>query len=492
MEKYDIYRDIAKRTQGDIYIGVVGPVRTGKSTLIKRIMDLLVLPNIENAYKKERAKDELPQSGTGKTITTTEPKFVPNEAVELTLKDNASFRLRMIDCVGYLVKGAIGHQEEGKSRMVNTPWFEKQIPFEEAAEIGTKKVIQEHSTIGLVVTTDGTVTDIERESYIEAEERVIKELKEINKPFIMILNTQNTDSPATRELKDQLEAKHNVPVVIKNCAKLTMNDIHEILENVLFEFPVTEININLPGWLESIESSHWLKNSILTAIKSSAANVKRLRDIQLLVNGLNEVENVKKANLDGIKMGEGSALIDLTTPENLFYTVIQEKTGYEIDGDYQLIGMITELAKAKREYDRIERALNDVMTIGYGLVPPSLDELTLEEPEMFRHGNQFGVKLRANAPSLHFIRADITTEVSPVVGTEKQSEELIKYLLEEFEQNPEKIWETNMFGKSLHDLVKEQLQNKLFMVPDDTRVKLQKTIQKIVNDGSGGLIAIIL
>ncbi|QUH20926.1 stage IV sporulation protein A [Alkaliphilus sp. B6464] len=492
MERYDIYRDIARRTQGDIYIGVVGPVRTGKSTLIKRIMDLLVLPNIENAYKKERAKDELPQSGTGKTITTTEPKFVPNEAVELVLKENATFKLRMIDCVGYLVNGALGHQEDGKPRMVNTPWFEKQIPFEEAAEIGTRKVIKEHSTIGLVVTTDGSITDIDRQSYVEAEERVIRELKEINKPFVMILNSREPDSPATYELKIQLEEKHNVPVVIKDCAKLNMNDIHEILENVLFEFPVTEININLPGWLESIEPSHWLKSSILEAIKSAAAEVKRLRDIEVLVNSLNEVENVKKANLDTIKMGEGSALIDLITPDNLFYRVIQEKTGYEIEGDYQLIAMITELAKAKKEYDRIESALNDVMNIGYGLVPPSLDELTLEEPEMFRHGNQFGVKLRANAPSLHFIRADIATEVSPVVGTEKQSEELIKYLLEEFEQNPEKIWETNMFGKSLHDLVKEQLQNKLFMVPDDTRVKLQKTIQKIVNEGSGGLIAIIL
>ncbi len=492
MGKYDVYRDIAKRTEGDIYIGVVGPVRTGKSTLIKQFMDLLVLPNIENTYKKERAKDELPQSGTGKTITTTEPKFVPNEAVELVLKDNATFRLRMIDCVGYLVKGAIGHEEDGKPRMVNTPWFENQIPFEEAAEIGTRKVIQEHSTIGLVVTTDGSITDIERESYVEAEERVVKELKEINKPFIMILNSKNPDEPSTYELKIQLEEKYNVPVIIKNCAKLNMNDIHEILENVLFEFPVTEININLPGWLESIESSHWLKNSILAAIKSAAIEIRKLRDIELLVDSLAQVENIKKASLDEIKMGEGSALIDLITLDNLFYKVIEEKTGYEIEGDYQLIGLITELAKAKKEYDKIEKALDDVKTIGYGLVPPSLEELTLEEPEMFRHGNRFGVKLRANAPSLHFIRADIETEVSPVVGTEKQSEELVKYLLEEFEQNPEKIWETDMFGKSLHDLVKEQLQNKLQMVPDDTRVKLQKTIQKIVNEGSGGLIAIIL
>jgi len=492
MERYDVYRDIAKRTQGDIYIGVVGPVRTGKSTFIKQVMELLVLPNIENTYKKERAKDELPQSGTGKTIATTEPKFVPNEAVELVLKENATFKLRMIDCVGYLVEGAIGHEEDGKPRMVNTPWFENQIPFEEAAEIGTRKVIQEHSTIGLVVTTDGSITEIRRENYIEAEERVINELKEIDKPFIVILNTKNPDAPATYELKTQLEEKYNVPVIIKDCAKLNMNDIHEILENVLFEFPITEININLPGWLESIESGHWLKSSILDAIKSAIVEIKRLRDIEPLVNSLGGVENIKKANLDEIKMGEGSALIDLITPEDLFYKIVQEKTGYEIEGDYQLIGLIMELAKAKKAYDRIEKALDDVKTVGYGLVPPVLDELTLEEPEMFRHGNRFGVKLRANAPSLHFIRADITTEVSPVVGTEKQSEELVKYLLEEFEQSPEKIWETDMFGKSLHDLVKDQLQHKLHMMPDDTRAKLQNVIQKIVNEGSGGLIAIIL
>ncbi len=492
MERYDVYRDIAKRTQGDIYIGVVGPVRTGKSTFIKQVMELLVLPNIENSYKKERAKDELPQSGTGKTIATTEPKFVPNEAVELVLRENATFRLRMIDCVGYLVEGAIGHEEDGKPRMVNTPWFENQIPFEEAAEIGTRKVIQEHSTIGLVVTTDGSITEIKRENYIEAEERVINELKEIDKPFIVILNTKNPDAPATYELKTKLEEKYNVPVIIKDCAKLNMNDIHEILENVLFEFPITEININLPGWLESIESGHWLKSSILDAIKSAIVETKRLRDIEALVNSLGGVENIRKANLDEIKMGEGSALIDLITPEDLFYKIVQEKTGYEIEGDYQLIGLIMELAKAKKAYDRIEKALDDVKNIGYGLVPPVLDELTLEEPEMFRHGNRFGVKLRANAPSLHFIRADITTEVSPVVGTEKQSEDLVKYLLEEFEQSPEKIWETDMFGKSLHDLVKDQLQHKLHMMPDDTRAKLQNVIQKIVNEGSGGLIAIIL
>ncbi|MDR5657917.1 stage IV sporulation protein A [Serpentinicella sp. ANB-PHB4] len=491
MEKYSIYSDIAQRTQGDIYIGVVGPVRTGKSTLIKRVMDSLVLPNIDNAYKKERAKDELPQSGAGKTITTTEPKFVPNEAVELFLKDNATFKLRLIDCVGYLVDGALGHQEEGIPRMVNTPWFEKQIPFEEAAEIGTRKVIQEHSTIGLVVTTDGSITEIDRDSYVEAEERVINELKEINKPFVIVLNSKTPTSEEAINLKEELENKYQVPVVAKDCAIMNTADINEVLESVLFEFPINEININLPAWVESIESSHWLKSSIINGIKDIVSNIRKLKDVSILVDGLKEVENVENVDLKNIRMGDGSALIDLKTNYNLFYDILNEKTGYTIEGEHQLIGLVTELAKAKKEYDKIAKALEDVKTIGYGLVPPSFDELTLEEPEIFKHGNQFGVKLRANAPSLHFMRADIATEVSPIVGTEKQSEELVRYLLEEFEQDTDKIWETNMFGKSLHDMVKEQLQNKLFLMPEDTRIKLQKTLQKIINEGNG-LIAIIL
>lgn len=492
MENFDIYRDIAQRTQGDIYIGVVGPVRTGKSTFIKRVMDLFVLPNIENAYKRERAQDELPQSGTGKTITTTEPKFVPNEAVELVLKDNASFKMRMIDCVGYLVKGALGHQEDGRPRLVNTPWFEKQIPFEEAAEIGTKKVITEHSTIGIVVTTDGSITDIPRDNYIEAEERVVQELKEIKKPFIILLNSRFPDSEEALNLRYRLAEKYHVPVLVKDCARLDMQGIHEILEQILFEFPVTEVNINLPGWLESIEASHWLKGAIIEEIRNAAKEMRRLRDVNSMVGRLNEIESIKRVTLESMAMGEGTASIDLATHDHLFYQVLEEKTGYAIEGDHQLIGLIIQLAQAKREYDKVQQALKDVKQIGYGLVPPALDELTLEQPEIFRQGNQFGVKLRANAPSLHFIRADISTEVSPVVGTEKQSEELVKDLLKEFEENPDSIWDTNMFGRSLHDMVKEQLQSKLYMMPEDTRIKLQKTLQKLINEGSNGLIAIIL
>ncbi|WZL74763.1 stage IV sporulation protein A [Clostridiaceae bacterium 35-E11] len=492
MDKFDIYKDIGERTQGDIYVGVVGPVRTGKSTFIKRFMDLLVLPNIENSYRRERAKDELPQSGAGKTIMTTEPKFVPNEAIELMLKDNAKFKVRLVDCVGYLVKGALGHEENGKPRMVTTPWYEKQIPFEEAAEIGTRKVIADHSTIGLVITTDGSVTDISRNNYIEAEERVITELKELNKPFIVVLNSIKPSDPETLKLKTQLEEKYSVPVLITDVANMSIDNVNDILENVLFEFPIKEINIALPGWVEGLEGGHWLKSKIIHGIKQWSQGIGKINDIRGAVAKFMDIDVISDANLSDIQLGEGIAHIKMNTKEGLFYNVLEEMTGYKIEGDHQLLGLIKEFSRAKREYDRVEQALKDVKDTGYGLVPPVLEELELEEPEIFKHGNRFGVKLKANAPSLHLIRADIATEVSPIVGTEKQSEELLRYLLDEFESDPTKIWETNMFGKSLHDMVKEQLQNKLFMMPEDARSKLQRTLQKIINDGSAGLICIIL
>ncbi|WIF94562.1 stage IV sporulation protein A [Caminicella sporogenes] len=492
MEGFDIYKDIAERTDGDIYIGVVGPVRTGKSTFIKRFMDLLVIPNIENVYKKERTKDELPQSGTGKTIMTTEPKFVPNEAIEISLKENAKFKVRMIDCVGYIVKGALGHEEDGVPRMVMTPWFENEIPFEEAAEIGTKKVITDHSTIGLIITTDGSITEISRENYIEAEERVVKELKELNKPFVIILNSVHPDSQQTLKLKKDLEEKYGVPVIPMNCLKMEIEDINKVLESILFEFPVKEIRINLPKWIEGLELNHWLKNQILNTIKESLEGTKKIKDIKTLVSKFYGLDIITGADISNINLGKGIASIDMDTKEGLFYDILEEFTGYRIEGDHQLLSLMRSFAKAKRAYDRVEEALNNAKNFGYGVVPPELDELELDEPEIYRQGNKFGVKLRANAPSLHLIRADIKTEVSPLVGTEKQSEDLLKYLLDEFKSDPKQIWETNMFGKSLHDLVKEQLQNKLFMMPEDVRSKIQRTIQKIVNEGSGTLICIIL
>lgn len=492
MDKFDIYKDIAERTDGDIYIGVVGPVRTGKSTFIKRFMDLLVLPNIENRYKKERATDELPLSGSGKTIMTTEPKFVPNEAIELTLKENIKFRVRMVDCVGYLVSGALGHEEENVPRMVTTPWYEKEIPFEEAAEIGTKKVITDHSTIGIVVTTDGSITSIERSSYISAEERVISELKEIGKPFIVLLNSTHPNLDSTIALRESLEEKYAVPVIAIDCLNMNIQDINSMLEKILLEFPIKEININLPGWVEGLPKGNWIKDKILGSLKEIIKNIYKLREIDTAVANLRDLDIINIAKISEIKLGEGVINIDIQIDNTLFYNVLKELTGYTIRGEHQILSLISKLSKCKKEYDKLEVALKDARNIGYGIVQPSLEEMELEEPEVFKQGNQFGVKLRAKAPSLHMIRADITTEVSPLIGTEKQSEELLNYFLSEFESDPKKIWESNLFGKSLYDLVKEQLQSKLNMMPEDARIKMQRTLQKIVDDGSGGLICIII
>jgi len=490
--KYDIYQQIAERTQGDIYIGVVGPVRTGKSTFIKRFMDLLVIPNIENEYKRERAKDELPQSATGRTIMTTEPKFVPNEAIEITVDENVKLKVRMVDCVGYIVKGALGYIENNAPRMVSTPWFENQIPFEEAAELGTRKVINEHSTIGLVVITDGSITDIEREEYIEAEERVIKDLKDTNKPFLILLNSVRPYDSETTKLKEELEAKYSIPVVPINCAQMRMEDIDNIMEHILLEFPVCEVGLNVPRWIDALDDGYWLKNDMYESIKEVFKNVKKLREIKDCTERFSNYEFIKKAYLDNINLGDGSALIEINIADGLFYRILSETSGLEVTGDHALMTMMRELANIKKEYEKIEYALHEVKVKGYGIVPPQMDELSLEEPEIVKQGSRFGIKLRASAPSIHMIRADIETEIAPLVGTEKQSEELVNYLLQEFESEPGKIWESNIFGKSLHELVSEGLQNKLFRMPEDAQLKLQETLQKIINEGSGGLICIIL
>ena len=492
MEKFDLYRDIAERTDGDIYIGVVGPVRTGKSTLIKRIMDLLVLPNMDNAFKKERSRDEMPQSGAGRTIMTTQPKFVPNEAVQIAIRENASLNIRMVDCVGYLVKGAMGHMEGETPRMVRTPWFDYDIPFEEAAEIGTRKVIKDHSTIGLVVTTDGSITEIPRSNYIEAEERVIRELKELNKPFVIVLNSKNPNGEDTVKMRDALEEKYDVPVLALDVLNLTDNDIHNILSNVLFEFPITEIKLDVPKWVLSLDDDHWLVKYIMTSVKGAAADIYRVRDMDGLGATFEESEFMERPKVDNIELGSGNILVKMDTKASLFYKILGEECGFKIEGDYQMIGLMKELAFAKRQYDHVAKALRDVRDTGYGMVPPTMDELTLEEPEIIKQGGRFGVRLRASAPSLHMIRADIETEVSPIVGTEKQSEELVKYLLDEFESDPSKLWDSDIFGKSLHELVTEGLSNKLMRMPEDAQFKIQETLQRIINEGSGGLICIIL
>lgn len=492
MEVFDIYQDIADRTQGDIYAGVVGPVRTGKSTFIKRFMELLVLPNIENKHKKERAKDELPLSGSGKTIMTTEPKFVPNEAVELTISENVNFKVRMVDCVGYLVAGALGHEENYSPRMVTTPWYEKEIPFEEAAEIGTRKVITDHSTIGLVVTTDGSITDIDRSNYIKAEERVISELKELGKPFVIILNSKHPNLDSTIALRESLQGKYGVSVVTVDCLNMEVSDIEKVFEEILYEFPVKEVNINLPKWIEGLPKKHWIKVNILNALKETIEGLQKLNEVSAFLSPLKDLDIVKDIDLSEIKLGEGVVYSNIIIDDNLFYNILKEMTGYSIDGDYQLLGLISKLAETKKNYDKIEKALVEAREIGYGLVSPSLDELELAEPEIYRQGNRYGIKLKATAPSLHVLRADIDTEVSPLIGSEKQSEDLISHLLNEFEGEPNKIWESNLFGKSLYDLVNEQLQSKLNTMPEDARQKLRKALERIINDGSGGLICIII
>ncbi len=492
MDNYTIYQDIANRTNGDIYIGVVGPVRTGKSTFIKNFMELAVIPNIKDDYKRERAKDELPQSSNGRTIMTTEPKFIPNEAVEMTLGDNVKFKTRMVDCVGYLVKNALGYMEDNLPRMVNTPWFEEQIPFEEAAEIGTKKVIDEHSTIGILVTTDGNVTGIARDDYIEAEERVVKELKAQGKPFVIVLNTNIPNAPETIELANNLQEKYDAPVVIIDCANLSDTDINNILSKILYEFPVNEIDIDLPNWVDTLDDSHWLKTSIINIIKTSFKDVKNLRQIDSVMGIASNNDIVDKVSITEIKLDVGIIRINLELDKELFYKVLTEISGINVKEEGDLFGIVTELAQSKKSYDKIAMALNDVKRKGYGIVTPNIDDLSLEEPEIIKQGSKFGVRLKAHAPSLHIIRADIETEVSPIVGSEKQSEELVNYLMQEFEGNPTDIWKTNIFGKSLHELVNEGLQNKLYKMPEDAQCKLQETLERIINEGSGGLICIIL
>ena len=434
----------------------------------------------------------MPQSGAGRTIMTTQPKFVPDEAIEITIRNNASLKVRMVDCVGYLVNGAMGHMEGDSPRMVRTPWFDYDISFEDAAELGTRKVITDHSTIGLVVTTDGSITDISRSNYIEAEERVVNELKELNKPFVIILNSSTPKAPETVNMREALEEKYDVPVLLFDVMNLTLEDIDDILSNILFEFPLTEIRIDIPKWVQSLDDDHWLIEHIFDSIKGFTEDIFRVRDIDIIKNALEGSEFVEQPSIAEISLGNGKVLVDMDTKPGMFYKVLGETCGYNIEGDYQLIGLMKELASAKKEYDKVAQALDDVKTTGYGTVSPTMDELVLEEPEIIKQGGRFGVCLRASAPSLHFIRADIQTEVSPIVGTEKQSQELVNYLLDEFEADPAKLWESNIFGKSLHELVNEGLSNKLMRMPEDAQFKIQETLQRIINEGSGGLICIIL
>lgn len=492
MDSKSIYEDIRVRTQGDIYVGVVGPVRTGKSTFVKRFMDTLVIPHMREDFKKERAVDELPQSAAGRTIMTTEPKFIPEEAAEISLGDNSAFRVRLIDCVGYIVPSSLGYIEGEQPRMVKTPWFDEEIPFNMAAEIGTQKVISEHSTIGLVVTTDGSISDIPRYEYEEAEERVVTELKELNKPFVVLLNCMFPTATAAVTLAQELSEKYGVPVMPVNCLDLQEEQIKEILTKILFEFPVREIRVGFPAWLLSLPADHPLKAAVFAAVGEKAEKLGNMRTVSVFAKDLSEVENIASAEVAAMGLGDGSARIAVQMPDRLFYSIISEYTGLEIENERDLMASLRELSAISRKYRHLKGALDQVEATGYGIVMPEPEQLQLEEPEIMKQGGRYGVRLKASAPSIHMMRADINTEVAPVVGSESQSEDLVKYLLKEFEENPAKIWESNIFGKSLNDLVNEGLRAKLLHMPEDARYKLRETLEKIINEGCNGLICIIL
>lgn len=488
----NIYNDISARTQGDIYIGVVGPVRTGKSTFIKKFMESLVIPNISGEFQKERARDELPQSAAGRTIMTTEPKFIPEDAIELSMEDNIHFRVRLIDCVGYIVPSAVGYIEDEQPRMVHTPWFDEEVPFNMAAEIGTQKVIKEHSTIGLVITTDGSISQIPREEYAEAEERVINELKEINKPFVVALNCVEPESEEALSLAKSLSEKYNVPVLPINCLELDTAQISDLLEKALYEFPAKRIELNFPSWIKSLDENDEFKSNIFSFIGESAKSITNIRSVKSFAQSLSEYKEIEATAISDSDLSVGKISISVRINSRYYYTVLSSKCGCEIKNEKDLMSVVSELSKIKTKFDKFNSALGEVERTGYGIVMPDIDELTLEEPEIVKQGGRYGVKLKAQAPSIHMIRCNTRTEVAPIVGSESQSQELVMYLLREFQENPAKIWETDLFGKSLHELVNEGLRGKLERMPDEARDKFRETIERVINEGCSGLICIIL
>lgn len=491
MEEYDVYSDIAERTGGDIYIGVVGPVRSGKSTFITNFMNTFVLPSV-TGYELDRMRDELPQSAEGRTVMTTQPKFVPSEAARITLGEKAEISVRLVDCVGYMVDGANGHLEDGEARMVKTPWSDEPIPFERAAEIGTEKVITEHSTIGVVMTSDGTIkTELARDAYVAAEERTVAELKELGKPFVIVLNSSVPKSAETKKLANALSEKYGTAVIPINVASLSKDDVVKLFENVLYEFPLRDIYIETSEWIRALGSDNAIVTDVVEKASALAADRCKMRDC-LAPFEMGESEFFDGVELKTLELDKGRAVYTVKEKPGLFYSALKEECGVEINDEFDLMSMLGDLVKAKRSYDKMQKALAEVAETGYGVVTPTIDEMTLEDPIVFKQGSNFGVKLKASAPSLHIMRVDIETEVCPVVGTEQQSEDLVHYLLSEFEQNPGGIWQTNMFGKSLDSLVNEGINNKLSAMPLDTQKKMRKTLTRIINEGRGGVICILL
>ena len=492
MERNQIYEDIACRTGGDIYIGVVGPVRTGKSPFIKRFMETMVIPNIDDEFRRQRARDELPQSGSGRTVMTAEPKFVPEEAVEIAMEGGGAFSVRLIDCVGYLIPGAVGQLEDDLPRMVHTPWFPEEIPMAEAAEIGTRKVIAEHSPIGIVVTTDGSITDLPREAYVEAEARVISELKELGKPFLLLLNSARPESDEAQTLRAQLAETYDVTCLAVSCLDLSQRAVTEIIQSVLFEFPLEELQLFLPDWVDALPQDHPIKTQVFQAVREHMDGLHRIRDVRPVVEALGQCQPVTEAAVTAMRLGTGTCQARLDLPRGLFYETMSQQTGFPIHNDGELLSLLGELAKVQADYKKVAAAMEEVRATGYGIVIPDAGELELEEPEIIKQGGRYGVRLRAKAPSIHMIRADIQAEVSPIVGSEKQSEDMLGFLLQEFEGEPERIWQSNIFGRSFHELINEDLASKLKHMPEEARQKMQQTLEKIINEGSGGLICIIL
>lgn len=491
MEGFNVYRDMQARTNGEIYIGVVGPVRSGKSTFIKKFMDTIVIPNITDQAARDRAVDELPQSASGRTIMTTEPKFIPEQAVNVKMDDTAEFSVRMIDCVGYIVPSALGYIEEDQPRMVRTPWFDEPIPFNMAAEIGTQKVITEHSTIGLVITTDGSISDIPRDEYEEAEERVISELKATSRPYIVLLNCVYPDTDEARKMASELSARYGVPVLPVNCVDISEQNIREILAKLLFQFPIREIRLDIPGWIIDLDDEHWLKKEILDSLRESCA-IQRVCETEKVAASLGACPDLKAVRTVKINLGSGSCLLELIPNPALFFKILSEKTGIEVQDETSLLAHLIEMNEIRKKFAKLQSAYSDVMETGYGIVMPDIGELSLEEPEIIKQNGKFGIRLKATAPSIHMMRTCIRTEVTPIVGSEQQSEDLVLYLLKEFEENPSQIWDSNIFGKSLHELVNEGMHNKLSRMPEDARGKVRETIERIINDGCNGLICVIL
>ena len=487
---HNLYKDIQFRTGGEIYMGVVGPVRTGKSTFIKRFMDIMVLPYMTQEHEKVRAQDELPQSSGGKTITTTEPKFIPKEAAKVTLGDGIDVNVRLIDCVGYMVEGAAGHIENDTERMVKTPWSAEEIPFTQAAEIGTRKVINDHSTIGIVVTCDGSFGEIPRENYVPAEERTIQELKKIHKPFIVLVNTEKPYSEEAIKLAEGISRKYQVSAMPVNCEQLKKEDIHDIMEKILYEFPLTMIEFYMPKWVEMLPNTHKMKADIIQQIKALMGELGCVKDVA--GGGIQlESEYIRKCKVDGVDMATGCVSVSLDVDDSYYYEMLSDLVGESITSEYQLLNVLRDMAKMKREYVKVLHAVEAVRCKGYGVVTPDRDEITLDKPEVIRHGNKFGVKIKAESPSIHMIRANIETEISPIVGTEKQAEDLIRYI-SDAGTSEEGIWETNIFGKTVEQLVNDGISGKIAMIGEESQMKLQETMQKIVNDSNGGMVCIII